>query len=139
MLAFLLSDPSTVLEPAGKAGLSLAESSILGAATVFFCIIAGLAVYKLSLVQDRRAADAKGYSERIEGLLLKMGELNNKMATTFASMENALTNLVQVEKDGQALLQSMKNSFDTVIRDAVVGRGGYRYGPSSSDPPPRKG
>ena len=138
MLAFLL-QPKEIVEQGGKAGLTLIESSILGAATVFFAVVAGLCVWKLSRVQDRRAADAKGHSERIEGLLTKMGDLNNKMATTFGSMENALTNLVQVEKDGQALLQAMKNSFDTVIRDAVVGRSYSRRDPPSSDPPPRRG
>ncbi len=112
------SDPVKVVQPA----LSTLEKTVLGAVLIVSLGIAILAVLKLLKVQEKisevqnlRVEDQKQMSERMEGLM-------EKMITTFSKMENALTNLTQAEKDGQQLLQAMKNSQETVILEAVRGQ-----------------
>lgn len=104
-----------------KAGLTLIESSILGAVAVLTIVVAFFAIWKLLKVQekisevhDQRVEDQKQMSVRMESL-------TEKLITTFSKMENALTNLTQAEKDGQALLQAMKASQESVILEAVRG------------------
>lgn len=112
------SDPVKVIQPA----LSTLEKSVIGAVLVVALAIAILAVWKLlkvqdkiTEVQDQRVEDQKQMSKRMEAI-------TEKLITTFSKMENALTNLTQAEKDGQVLLQAMKNSQDTLILEAVRGQ-----------------
>ena len=104
-----------IASTSAKAGLSILESSILGAITVLAFAIAIFAIWKLVKVQDQRVKDKESTNDKMEKLM-------EKFITTFSKMENALTNLTQAEKDGQALLQSMKQSQETIILEAVRGR-----------------
>lgn len=120
----LLSATMQAKEIAGvgeKVGLSFIESGIIGTVAILAIIIAILAIWKLLKVQDKisevqnlRVDDLQKMNVRMEGLI-------EKLITTFSKMENALTNLTQTEKDGQALLQAMKQSQETVILEAVRG------------------
>lgn len=99
--------------------LSTLDKTVIGALLVLSWTLASIAVWKLLKVQDKisdvqeqRVADQKAMSARMESL-------TEKLITTFSKMENALTNLTQAEKDGQALLQAMKNSQETIILEAV--------------------
>ena len=118
LLASAIQADVSIVQPA----LTTLDKSIIGALLIVSWAIAVLAIWKLlrqqekvSAVQDQRVEDQKLMNERMERLM-------EKMITTFSKMENALTNLTQAEKDGQALLQAMKNSQETVILEAVRGR-----------------
>lgn len=115
LLSAAQADPAKIVQPA----LSTLDKSIIGALLIVSWAIAILAIWKLlkqqdkvSAVHDLRVDDQKAMSVRMEALM-------EKMITTFSKMENALTNLTQAEKDGQALLQAMKQSQEGVILEAV--------------------
>jgi DNA topoisomerase IA len=119
----------SAVETGAKAGLTLVESSVLGATAVFFAAVAAVLLWRLLAAQDMRTAEAKASGAQMLEMTVRLEGLITKMSTTFSSMENTLNNLTQAEKDGQAVLQAMKQSIDNVIRDAVVSR--HRY-PSES-------
>lgn len=106
---------------AGKSGLTIIESSLLGAITVICVIVTILAAWRLNKVQNDRVADQKQMSEKAEKLI-------SGMTSTFSGVKNALDNLTQTEQQTQILLRSLQQSIEGVIRDAV------RRGSSS---PPR--
>jgi hypothetical protein len=99
-------------ELAGRSGLSVLESSLLGAIAVLCLVVAIFAVWKLNKVQNERVEDQKQMSGRME-------KLAEKLVSTFSETNNALSNLTQAEKDGQALMQQLKSSIDGVIMAAV--------------------
>jgi hypothetical protein len=110
--------PGALVQPA----LSTLEKSVIGAVLIVALGVAVLAVWKLLKVQEEitkvqnlRVDDQKDMSKRMEAI-------TERLITTFSKMENALTNLTQAEKDGQVLLQAMKNSQDTLILEAVRGQ-----------------
>jgi uncharacterized membrane protein len=103
-----------------RSGLTILESSILGAITLVALGVAAVCVWKLSKVQDQRAADMSKANERMEQLV-------TKMTVVFAEFNNSLNNLARAEEQGQAALATLKQSVDTVVYEAV--RGGRRYSP----------
>ena len=111
-------NPVRLIQPA----LSTLEKSVIGAVLIVSLGVAVLAIWKLlkvqdkiTEVQDQRVEDQKQMSKRVEAI-------TERLITTFSKMENALTNLTQAEKDGQALMQAMKESQETVILEAVRGQ-----------------
>lgn len=121
MLATALYGPvSEGAELAGRSGLNVLESSLLGAITVLSLLVAIFAVWKLNRVQNDRVEDQKQMSERME-------KLGTQLASTFSETKNTLNNLTEAEKEGQELLQQLKSSIDNVIMAAV-------RRPSSSPP-----
>ncbi len=129
--------PSSVAGAAFSQGLSILAQTILGAIAIVCMVVSGFSVWKLSRVQDKRAEDAVASSGRVEAI-------NDKMARAFAEMTKTLDSLVRAEENGQRLqqdqmnlLQQMKNSLDTTIRDAVLGGRYHRAYPSGSSPPGR--
>ena len=104
--------------------LSTLDKSIIGALLIISWAIAILAIWKLLKQQDKVSAVQNDRVEDQKAMSVRMEAVMEKMITTFSKMENALTNLTQAEKDGQALLQAMKQSQETVILEAV--RGGTR-------------
>jgi uncharacterized membrane-anchored protein YhcB (DUF1043 family) len=120
MLALALLGPGTeAAELAGKSGLSVMESSLLGAIAILSLVVAIFSVWKLNRVQNERVADQKQLSERMEKASERQEKLVEKMTGTFAGVKNALDNLTQTEKDTQFVLRDLKSSMDGVIRDAV--------------------
>lgn len=123
----------------GKAaGLSVIESSILGASAILFLLVAVVAVWRLSKVQDKRAEDAEKHSIRMEALA-------DRMLSTISKFDKTIDKLVEAERASQEtqrtqndILLQMKQSQDTIIRDAVIGS---RYRGSSRGPstPPSSG
>lgn len=124
VLAFQAKD---AVEAGVKAGLTVLESSILGAIAILAITISTWAVYKLSKVQDKRVADQVAMNDKMERLI-------EKMTTAFSEMNNSLYNLVQAEKDGQALMSALKTSVDGIIMEAI-----RRIGPSYGPPPVPRG
>lgn len=107
------------VDTAARAGLTLIESGILGTVTVIFALAAGFALWKLNKVQDLRVSDQKDMSERMEKLV-------TQMTSAFGEMKNSIDNLISTDKEGQTALQSVQQSIDGVIRDAVKGRSSGR-------------
>lgn len=123
MLALALYGPTAeAAELAGKSGLSVLESSLLGAIAVLSLVVAIFSVWKLNRVQNERVADQKQLSERMEKAFERQESLVEKMTSTFSGVKNALDNLTQTGKDTQSLLRELKGSMDGVIRDAVRSR-----------------
>ena len=80
--------PTGMTGVAVRAGLTLIESSILGAITTLAVIIAAWAVWKLSKVQDARVRDLERCSERMEGLAERMaGTLREASSTCTTAPE----------------------------------------------------
>ena len=95
-----------------SAGLSIIESSILGA---LLLLSVGLNIWLMKTVidvQNKRIDDKDADSKRIE-------KLNGKLITVFGEMKNSLDNLTAAEISGQGILQSVKQSLDTIILAAV--------------------
>jgi hypothetical protein len=105
-----------------KAGLSILESSILGAIAILAIAITGWAIFKLSHVQDLRVADQKAINDKMEKLI-------EKMTTAFSEINNTLGNLVTSDKDSQGVLLGLKGSLDGVIMEAIRRSGGGTYPP----------
>lgn len=117
-LAAQQADPASAVQPA----LSTLDKTVIGALLVVSWAIVAVLLSKLlkqqdkvSEVQNLRVQDLNRMNERMEAI-------TERLITTFAKMESALTNMTQAEKDGQMLLQAMKNSQETVILEAVRGR-----------------
>jgi len=120
----LLAQGAQAADAASKAGLSVVESSLLGAIAVLSLLVAIFSVWRLNVVQNLRVEDQRKMSERME-------KLTEKLTTTFSEFSNTMTNLNQTEKDGQQLLRELKSSVDSVVLEAVR-RGGsvpYSRGP----------
>lgn len=123
MLALALYGPTAeAAELAGKSGLSVLESSLLGAIAVLSLVVAAFSVWKLNRVQNERVADQKQLNERMEKAFERQESLVEKMTGTFSGVKNALDNLTQTGKDTQSLLREFKGTMDGVIRDAVRSR-----------------
>ena len=80
-----------VAETGAKAGLTLIESSALGAVLVVSIVINILIIRTLIRVQDRRVDDKEKDGER-------NGKLNEKLVTVFSEFKNSLDNLTAAEK-----------------------------------------
>ncbi len=111
LLAASQPDVGKVAEPA----ISTLTQTVIGSLLVLSWIIAGLALWQLIKVQNARIADKDADSKRIE-------KLNEKLITVFSEFKNSIDNLTAAEKEGQAVLQGLKQSHDTVLLAAVQGR-----------------
>jgi len=123
LLAALMGPAVEAAELAGKSGLSIIASGLLGSIAVLSLLVAIFAVWMLNRVQNERVADQKQLNDRMEKASERQEKLVEKMTGTFAGVKNALDNLTQTEKDTQAFLRDLKGSMDGVIRDAVNRRG----------------
>lgn len=114
LLASAAMQANEVAGVGGRAGLSIVESSILGALLILSVCLNIWLVSTVIKVQNARIADKDTDSRRIE-------KLNEKLITVFGEMKNSLDNLTAAETAGQGILQSVKQSLDTVILAAVQG------------------
>jgi hypothetical protein len=119
MMSLLALGAQGVGDAAAKAGLTLVESSILGAVAVLCAFAAGFAIWKLNKTQDLRVQDQKDMSGRMEDLV-------KQMTSAFSKMTNSIDNLTSTDREGQKVLQGVKQSLDGVILEAVKGRGTRR-------------
>ena len=99
--------------------LSTLAQTTLGAVALLSVIVAVFAVVKLSNVQDAATVRAEKAGDKIT-------EVVTGLTGTLAGVDKTIAALTSAEKDSQKvmqdmsnLLQQMKNSIDTVIRDAV--------------------
>ena len=79
-----MSPPQEVVDVGVKAGLSIIESSILGAFAILCLGIAGVCLWITMRTQNARVADQKAMSEKMEGLIREQGAFNS---TTTAAIQ----------------------------------------------------
>ncbi len=135
LLAFVAANP---VEKAQEQVFSAVAQTLLGAVALLCLGVAIFAVAKLIGVQDKATARIDKQNAKVEKQTEKITELATSLTETLSGVDRALTELTNAERDSQLqarehmnLLQQMKNSIDTVIRDAV-NRDRYRR----STPPP---
>jgi hypothetical protein len=121
-----------------ESALGPVAQTALGAIALLSLAVAILAVWKLSSVQDKRAADAKEASERIEKMIAKISELQTDTNRTIDSLVQAESTAAQVSREQTLLLSAVKQSVDTTIRDAVLMRGRSLSPTPPSPEPPRR-
>jgi len=125
MLAFLL-QPEEAANAASKAGLSIIESSLLGAITVLALTLAVVAIWKVLKVQDARVADVTSSTKDRDQILAEIIDLNKRMIETFSSMKASIDRLCDSEQQGQEVLRGMRQAMDTVVLSAVSNKGTKR-------------
>ena len=132
MFLLALAGPD-IIEKAMEPALGVVAQTTLGAIAVLTTLVATVSVYKLSSVQDSRATDAKQASDKAEALILKMLAVQGDSQRTLDAFVQAERQSEQVSREQTSLLQQIKQSVDTTIRDAIL-RGAH-----SQTPPPGDG
>lgn len=121
MLALLTEPgPAAVIEKLSEPALGVVAQTTLGAITVVMLAVAITAVYKLSSVQDARAKDAKEAAEKAEALVTKMVESMGASQRTLDAFVQAERQAEQMSREQTVLLQQLKQTFDTTIRDMIM-------------------
>lgn len=128
--------PNAAKDAIGQ-GLSTLAQTILGAICVVCIGITVLAVWKLLKVQEKAA-------DRAEKATQLMADATNNMTKAFTTFEGTIDQLIdtqkadqQLQREQMSLLQQMKNSIDTIIRDAVLSLRMRSGSPVPSTTPPR--
>lgn len=123
LLACIAANP---VEKAQEQVFSALAQTLLGVVALLCLGVGIIAVVKLLSVQDKATARIDKQNTRIDAQTEKMTDLVSKMTETFSGVDRAITELTNAERESQRqaqehmnLLQQMKNSIDTVIRDAV--------------------
>lgn len=99
------------IKAGAKAGLSIIESSLLGALCILCVAIAAACIWLLYKTQNARVADHKALADKLEAVITRQAELNGKTAS-------AVEKLCEAEKSQAQLLQH--------IHMMLLGRGGGR-------------
>lgn len=103
-----------------RSGLTVLESSILGAITLVSICLTVWAVSKLSKVQDQRVADLEKQSEKLREVVIQM-------TTTFADVSKALDGMSEAADKNSQALSELKGATNGVVMEAVRNlRGHYR-------------
>ena len=131
-----LAQSKEVVEVAAKSGLTILETSLLGAFAILCLAVAVVAVWQLIRVQNKRVCDQQKLNDHMEKARERMEGLIEKMTAAFAGHKAALEQLSRTEQQqtdslkqvGEGLTK-VQTTLDSVIRDAVRGR------PRSSSPP----
>lgn len=137
MLLGLAGSPEIVQKLAEPA-LGVVAQTALGAITLVMTAVAVFAVYKVIAVQDKRAADAKESSERIEKIIDKITEFQTETRRTIDSLVLAENAAKDLSREQSMLLTQIKQSLDTTIRDAILRRHTPNPGPSGYPGPSRR-
>lgn len=131
-----MAEVPTIVTHLAEPALGAVAQTALGAIALLSLAVAILAVWKLSSVQDKRAADAKEASERIEKMISNISALQTDTNRTIDSLVQAERTAEHVSREQSLLLAQVKQSIDTTIRDAVLRRSNS---PSPSpELPPRR-
>lgn len=120
-MLLLVSEPG-VVEKLTEPALGVVAQTTLGAVTLVALAIMVLSVWKLSSTQDRRAADAKEATERYTKVTEKMFVFQSEVNRTLEHLVKAEETSDQVSREQTILLNQIKTSIDTTIRDAVLRR-----------------
>lgn len=112
-----------VAEQAAKGGLTVLESSLLGAIVVLCLGVAILSVWKLIKVQDARIEDRERERQGRDKIQAELIALNERMIETFTALKASIDKLRESERDGQEMLRGVRQSLDSVVLEAVRRRG----------------
>lgn len=130
LLALAAAAPTAVLEKGAEQIFDGLAQTLLGLTALLGIIIAVVAVVMALRAQDKANTRIDKANARLEKQNEKVTGLVAKMTETFAGVDRAITSLTAAEKDSQGMMQQhmnllsqMKQSQDTIIRDAVLGRG----------------
>jgi flagellar biosynthesis/type III secretory pathway M-ring protein FliF/YscJ len=120
--------PDAAIAPVAKAGLSVAESGLLGALVVIFLGIAIFAVVALYRAQNQRVDDQKQLNYQSQKNTEKTAEIIEKFNTAFAGFKTALEKQDANQQESYRLLEALsaavqatRSTVDSVLRDAVRG------------------
>jgi uncharacterized protein YlxW (UPF0749 family) len=133
----LASSPE-VVEKLAEPALGVVAQTALGAITLVMTAVAVFAVYKVIAVQDKRAADAKESSERIEKIIDKITEFQTETRRTIDSLVLAENAAKDLSREQTTMLTQIKQTLDTTIRDAILRRHTPTPGPGGYSGPTRR-
>lgn len=131
-----------------ESGLTIIESSLLGAFTILCMAVAGVCIWQLIRVQNNRVTDQQQLNTHMEKAREKMEGLIEKMTEAFAGHKAALEKLNETERLQTETMrglaskfEGMRTTMDSVIRDAVRNphKRSYTPGSGSSAPPRPRG
>lgn len=131
MLLFAADLGKEAAQVAVRSGLTVLESSILGAITLVSICLTVWSISKLSKVQDQRVSDLEKQND-------KMQELVTKMTSTFAEVSKSLDSMGDASEESERALGELKNSINGVVMEAVRSLRSYhrdpRWTPASGMP-----
>ena len=105
-----------VLDTGVKAGLSIVESSLLGAFAVLCMTLAVFCVWLTFRTQNARISDQKALSEKLEALIEKQADFNTKTTV-------AIEKLNESERQQVTLLTELKMVMSNISMGLMGGRG----------------
>ncbi len=109
-----MAPPGEVVTVGVKAGLSVLESSLLGAFAILCMFVAMISVWLTFRTQNARVADQKQVVDKMEGLIKEQGQFNT---TTSA----AITKLNENEQTQNTLLTTLGTHMQTIIAGLMRG------------------
>jgi len=104
------------VEPA----LSTLAQTILGAVCFLCIVVAGVAVWKLLSVQEKAALRAENHNKQLGLLTKSMADTINRFDKSIDKLVEAEKRTQDIQRDQTLLIQQLKNSFETTIRDAIL-------------------
>lgn len=135
MTLLALTGTPEAVEKASEQALGVVAQTALGATALVALAVAVLAVWKLSSVQDKRAADAKEASEKISKMVMDISKFQEETRRTIDALVIAEKSGEQMSREQSGLLVQIKTTLDTTIRDAVL-RGGRSTTPGQGTQQP---
>jgi hypothetical protein len=106
----------TATKVAEKAGVTLVESSVLGALLLLSVGVNLLLIRKLLQVQDKRVTDKETDNLRLTQLTLTTSETVSKVALAISALE-------QSDKSSANVLQALKSNLDMLLAQAMMRSG----------------
>jgi high-affinity Fe2+/Pb2+ permease len=136
----VLQSGAPVSKAAEIAIYSIVKDSVFGALLIVTVILLVWLVRRVLSIQDLRVQDQKDMSDRLEKSQEKTSALIEKMTEAFTTFQSAVDKLNQTQElsreataDLASTVRSLKDTVDSVVRDAV--RGPYRSSRSRSSLP----
>lgn len=111
-----MSPPQEAVDVGVKAGLSIVESSILGAFAMLCLTVAALCLWVTMRTQDSRVADQKAMANKMEGLIREQGTFNS---TTTAAIQK----LNGSEQEQLQKLAGIQTQLSTITSGLMKGGG----------------
>lgn len=109
-----------------RSGLTVLESSILGAITLVSICLTVWSIVKLSKVQDLRVKDLERSNDRMELLV-------TKLTTTLSELSASIDKSVEETRRNERALDDLKVSVDGVVRDALTTLRAFGRSPTPRD------
>lgn len=109
-----------------QSGLTLVGNFILGGISVFAVGLMGWAIRELKRVQDARVADQKAFTTELTGFSTRFQEAQastvsaiDRLTAAENQQTDALKNNTAALSDCKGTMETMRQTIDSVVRDAV--------------------